>query len=158
MLSILAILWYFVNNIIMEVVFFTINGLIILIWLIFLLNHNVPLVFHDILLETPYLKIIVDFTLDEKLLYLKEYFMFKIQTLSLEKQFYLLQIFKTIPFYELLQSKTIEDITKYTDNVITTYESLENNIYPLLKEHIQNQVYLEEYESKKNTITYVLGI
>ena len=52
----------------------------------------------------------------------------------------LLKIFKSIPFHDLLQNVTINEIKLYVDNLIEMYERLENNIYPLLKEDLNKQV------------------
>ena len=139
-LLILLILWYHIKNIIIENVFLILNTIIIISWLIIFINHKVPLLFHEILLETQYCKIIDGYNVQEKVIFIKEYFMFKMKYFNINEKVDLLKIFKSIPFHDLLQNVTINEIKLYVDNLIEMYERLENNIYPLLKEDLNKQV------------------
>ena len=66
--------------------------------------------------------------------------MFKMKYFNINEKVDLLKIFKSIPFHDLLQNVTINEIKLYVDNLIEMYERLENNIYPLLKEDLNKQV------------------
>ena len=83
-------------------------------------------------------------TLEGNILYFKDYLFLQIKQLNLDQQLHLLKILKSIPYYDLLQSSTMVEIKEYVDNLIQTYERLENNIYPLLKDYINTQNKLTE--------------
>ena len=98
------------------------------------------------------------FTIDEKLIFLKEYFIFKIRYFSLHEKLELLKILKSISYYDLLQSSTIIEIKEYVDNLIQLYEKLENNIYPSLKDCIRKNNRYKPVNSKLDIIMKYIKI
>lgn len=75
----------------------------------------------------------------EKVLFLKEYLMFKIQYMSINEKLHRLKLFKNIPLYDLLQLSTITEIKDYVDNFVELYKKVENDIYPSLKDKLQKR-------------------
>jgi hypothetical protein len=141
------------NNKLLNKYLFNIMTIIIIIFgFIIIINHKVPLLYNEILLETSYIKIIANYTINEKLIFIKEYFNLKSKHLNINDKIYLFKIFRNIPFYDLLQNSTIDEIKNYIDNLIITYEYIEN-LYPSLKDNLQNQYNIEN--QKEETINNI---
>ena len=60
--------------------------------------------------------------MQEKLIFIKEYMMFKTQYFDIDKKLYLLEIFKTMPIPELAQNATLNEIKLYIENFIEIYK------------------------------------
>lgn len=123
---------YVMTYVILYIIFLAL-AIIIVTW-IYLTRHT--LYFMTDYIWTYKINIQQYYNIEEKLMFIKEYLNFKIQHLSIDKQLDLLKIFKNIPFYDLLQTKTISEIKTYVDDLILMYETMENDIYPLLKQKI----------------------
>lgn len=111
-------------------------AIIILIW-IYLTRHT--LFFMNDFIWSYKFNIQQSFTITEKISFLKEYISFKMQYMHIHEKLHLINIFKDIPLYDLLQTVTIIEIKEYIDNFISLHSKLENEIYPLLKDKIQEQ-------------------
>lgn len=122
----LTLLWFFSNNRIIENVFLLIFGILTFIFILLFIDHNVPLLYNDTFFETTRINLLNNYTVDDKLIFIKEYFMLKIQHFNIENQIKLLKIFKSIPVEELLQ-KTIIEIKNYQDNIVIIYETIQND-------------------------------
>lgn len=74
------------------------------------------------------------------LTFLIDYFTLRIAEcqMSWTQAQYLTKIFKTIPFHDLLQFVSKEEIKLYVDNLIQTYENLENEIYPSIEQKLKD--------------------
>jgi len=118
--------WLFFKKRFIKYIFIFMAVLISIVW--FIINHEIPLLFQDSLINNYYIQIIIEYTLQEKLYFFKEYFMFKIQYLNIEQQLYLLKVIKEIPYSELLLDVKINEIKSYVDNFILIYQKIEEII------------------------------
>ena len=91
---------------------------------------------------------------EKNLVFLVDYFSFKIaiSEMSWNDAYYLTQIFKSIPFHELLQDVSKDDIKNYVDNLILMYEKMQYEIYPKHMQDLSDKIYEDlHYRLEWNT-------
>jgi hypothetical protein len=110
---------------------FLIIAILILVW-IFLTRFTI--FFINDVPWSYFITITQYFTVDEKLIFLQKYLMYKMKKMNMIDKLYLLKIIRTIPFTELLKSAKISEIKTFVDNLILVYITVEKNIYPSHKD------------------------
>ena len=117
--------WYKNNIKILNVIFWIISLIITLFTFMIFLNHNIPLMYTDILLDKYNIIIIDYYTIAEKISFIQHYLSFILQN-NKETQEYLLKIIKDIPLTELLQKNTdLITMQMYVKNLILMHLALE---------------------------------
>lgn len=117
--------WYKNNIKILNIVFWIISLIVTLFTFIIYLNHNIPLMYTDVLFYKDYIVIKDYYTISEKVSFIQYYLSFLLQN-DKETQEYLLKIIKDIPLTEFLQ-KTIDlnTMKTYVKNLILIHIILE---------------------------------
>ena len=124
--------WYSYNKSkIFKIIFWSLSYIqCILIFIIFL-NHNIPLMSTEILIDFG-IKFIDNYSVSEKVVYLQEYVKYVLSTanVALNKQEYLLEILSRIPYNQLITDEiTFVDIRKYVTSLIEHFIVLESYYY-----------------------------
>ena len=91
-LSVFTISWIYSNKSILKYLFGILSVIITLSWLIIIINHFVPLLYHEILVDNSYIKIVDNYTLKEKIYFIKEYLQYQAAKLNLDNRDYLLKM------------------------------------------------------------------
>ena len=124
-LSVLTICWIFINKSTIRYLLELITILITLAWLLVIINHFVPLLFHEILIDNSYIKIVDNYTLKEKLYFIKEYLQYQSSKFNLNNTAYLLKMLENISLQNLIDSHNIEKLKNYVDNIIAISKRLD---------------------------------
>lgn len=118
--------WYKNNIKHLNISFWIISIIIIIFTFIIFLNHNIPLMYTDVLLNNYYINIIDYYTIEEKVIFIQHYISVLLQN-DKETQEYLLKIIKNIPLSEFLQKNTnIITMKTYVENLILMHRLLED--------------------------------
>lgn len=138
--------WYRNNIKFMNIIFWIISLVVTLSTLIIFINHNIPLMYTDVLFNTYNVTITDYYTIKEKINFIQHYLSFIIQN-DKETQEYLLKILKDIPLNKLLQKNTdLATMKAYAHNLIVitgVLEQIYNKALYYNNIHVNNDIILE---------------
>jgi hypothetical protein len=162
LIGILVISWLYFQKYIFKCILIILTMVVIILWLIISIHHFVPLLYNEIFINTNiekfniYLYIIDNYTINDKIYFIKEYAIYKLQTIHETDKEYLLSIIEKLPLQDLIEFSNIEELKVYVDNLIQTFIKMEKQ-YAVLFNNFKCDTQKSSNTISWNILDYIIN-